>query len=78
MLSLLHYKAITQRDEQDWQSEPHTSLDPLSLSNLLHTTYTILLLSQQKVNAFEAETWERHDQNTGKYTTTKSEQVISV
>lgn len=35
--------------------KPHTSLDPLSLSNLLHTTYTILLLSSQKVNAFGAE-----------------------
>lgn len=32
--------------------KPRTSLDPLSLSNLLHTAYTILLLSSQKVSAF--------------------------
>lgn len=37
--------------------KPRTSLDPLSLSNLLHTTYTILLPSSQKVSAFGG--WER-------------------
>lgn len=49
--------------------KPRTSLDPSSLSNLLHTTYTILLPSSQKVNAFEAETWELYDQNTVKCST---------
>lgn len=58
--------------------KPHTSHDPPSLSNLLHTTYTILLLSSQKVSASEAETWKLHDQNTVKYATSKTAKFITV
>lgn len=47
----LHYNAMQEMRKTD-SKKPHTSLDPPSLSNLLHTTYTILLLPSQKVSAF--------------------------
>lgn len=69
---------VMQERHKTGSKKPRTSLDPTSLSNLLHTTYTILLPSSQKVSAFEAKNWELHDQNTVKCATFKTAKFITV
>lgn len=49
----LHDNVMQESHKTD-SKKPRTSLELPSLSNLLRTTYTILLLSSQKVSAFEA------------------------
>ena len=71
-------------DDDMWEmcktdgKEARSSLDPPSLSNLLHTTYTILLLSSLKVNTFEAKTWKLQDQSTVKCATSKTAKCSTV